>query len=126
MIFYPHYCYDCHCTYISDKRLDWCWACHSWNVINCCKETGKQTVPRETLKPKHRNTKEINMDDNATVTYECTKCQTKEEISIHYFEARVTGDKRIGTTAVSGLYNIPDLICGTCYGNVCPYIKDWG
>ncbi|MBE3145011.1 MAG: hypothetical protein IMZ61_14000 [Planctomycetes bacterium] len=59
MIFYPHHCYDCGCTYVSDKRLAWCWSCHSWNVINCYKEMGKQTVPRETLQPKPRDTKEI-------------------------------------------------------------------
>ena len=39
MIFYPHYCHDCHCTYVSDKRLAWCWSCHSWNVVNCYGDT---------------------------------------------------------------------------------------
>ena len=39
MIFYPHYCYDCQCEYVSDKRFAWCWSCHSWNVVNCYRET---------------------------------------------------------------------------------------
>jgi len=39
MIFYPHYCYDCQCAYVSDKRFAWCWSCHSWNVVNCYRET---------------------------------------------------------------------------------------
>ena len=46
MIFYPHYCHDCHCTYVSDKPLAWCWSCHSWNVVNCYGETKAIASPR--------------------------------------------------------------------------------
>lgn len=34
-IYYPHYCYDCYCTYVSAKRHARCWSCNSENTINC-------------------------------------------------------------------------------------------
>ena len=49
LTFYPHYCYACGSCYISSKRLDWCWHCHSWNVINCFDERGKKNNARKQI-----------------------------------------------------------------------------
>lgn len=38
MMFYPQYCYDCQCAFVSDKRHTRCWACNSRNTINCFRE----------------------------------------------------------------------------------------
>ena len=35
MIFYPHYCNDCHKSFVSKDRLARCWNCGSGNTVNC-------------------------------------------------------------------------------------------
>ena len=37
-IYYHHYCYDCYCWYVSDKRHARCWSCNSENTINTFRE----------------------------------------------------------------------------------------
>jgi len=38
MIFFPQYCFDCQCAFISKTRHARCWACNGTNVINCFRE----------------------------------------------------------------------------------------
>jgi hypothetical protein len=38
LVFYPQFCYDCGCTYVSDKRHARCWNCNATDTINCFRE----------------------------------------------------------------------------------------
>ncbi len=37
-IYYPQYCYDCRCAFVSDKIHARCWSCNFKNTINCFRE----------------------------------------------------------------------------------------
>lgn len=38
MIYYPQYCYDCGCSFVSESRHAQCWACGGSKTINCFSE----------------------------------------------------------------------------------------
>ena len=40
--YYPQYCFDCKCSYISKERHSKCWNCKSENTINCYEEKYKE------------------------------------------------------------------------------------
>ena len=60
MIYYPQYCYDCGCTFVSAERHARCWSCNSENTINCYAEKLKSNKPKvgymKKVKFHHRNT----------------------------------------------------------------------
>ena len=43
-VYYPQYCFDCHCGFISKERFSRCWNCNSKNTINCYGEKYEQHV----------------------------------------------------------------------------------
>ena len=40
-IYYPQFCFDCHLSFVSDKRNVGCRKCGQENVINCFSEIMK-------------------------------------------------------------------------------------
>jgi predicted Zn-ribbon and HTH transcriptional regulator len=44
MIFFPQYCFDCSCTFVSDRIHARCWHCNSENTINCYGEHYEQCL----------------------------------------------------------------------------------